>query len=71
VLHGREAHWKVPSARVLDHLDVLLAAGWTLQRVAREADVPYPTLQSIRQGSRRGTSQCWNTVADRVLELEP
>jgi hypothetical protein len=71
VLHGREAHWKVPSRRVIERLDALMAAGWTLRKIARAADVPYPTLESIRQGSRRGTSKCWNTVADRVFELEP
>jgi hypothetical protein len=71
VLQGREAHWKVPSTRVLKHLDVLIERGWTLRKISVITEIPYPTLVSIRQGYRRGTSHCWNTVADRVLGLEP
>jgi hypothetical protein len=63
--------WKVDAAPTLAHLERLRAAGWTLRAVAGEADVPYPTLISIRQGYRRGTSRCWNTVADAVAALEP
>jgi hypothetical protein len=70
VMRGAEPHWKVDAGRVLEHLEVLMAAGWTLKDIAVAVDVPRPTLISIRQGFRRGTSKCWNTVADRVLELE-
>lgn len=63
--------WKVDAAPLLAHLERLRSAGWRLRDIAAAADVPYPTLISIRQGYRRGTSKCWNTVADAVRAIDP
>jgi hypothetical protein len=70
VVRGAAPHWKVDAGPTLARLDELRAAGWTLREISRVAEIPYPTLISIRQGHRRGTSQCWNTVAAAIAELE-
>jgi hypothetical protein len=66
------ARWKVDAGPLVVQLDALKAAGWRLYEVAAAADVPRPTLVSVRQAyRRRRRRRCWNTTAAAVLALDP
>jgi lambda repressor-like predicted transcriptional regulator len=58
--------WKVSTGPVRRHLELLRAAGWSMARVAREAQVCEATVWRVLRADK-----CWNLVASSILGLEP